>query len=72
MFAMGRPQHFDSGPIAEAIVATRLLANLNSDNTHELLEQAIAGESVITIAFHDIALIMTASVGRSHISSVVP
>jgi 3-oxochol-4-en-24-oyl-CoA dehydrogenase len=44
-----------SGPIAEAIVAVRLLAILNADNTSELLAQAIAGEAVITIAYHDVA-----------------
>ncbi|MCG8537840.1 MAG: acyl-CoA dehydrogenase family protein, partial [Pseudomonadales bacterium] len=42
-----------SGPIAETLVATRLLALV--DENSELLAKAIAGESVVTIAFQDIA-----------------
>ncbi|HTZ69960.1 MAG TPA: acyl-CoA dehydrogenase, partial [Acetobacteraceae bacterium] len=42
-----------SGPVAEAIVAARLLAVLGGDVA--LLEKAIAGEAVVTLAFHDIA-----------------
>jgi alkylation response protein AidB-like acyl-CoA dehydrogenase len=42
-----------SGPLAEALVATRLLGQVGGDAA--LLEQAIAGEAVVTIAMHDIA-----------------
>ena len=42
-----------SGPLAEALVATRLLGLLGGQD--ELLESAIGGESVITIAMQDIA-----------------
>ncbi|MET0193473.1 MAG: acyl-CoA dehydrogenase [Hyphomicrobiaceae bacterium] len=42
-----------SGPVAEALVAARVLAQLGG--AEDLLESAIAGESVVTIAFHDIA-----------------
>ena len=42
-----------SGPIAETLVATRLLALV--DENSELLARAISGESVVTIAFQDIA-----------------
>ena len=41
-----------SGPVAEAIVAARLLASLGAS---ELLERATAGEKITTIAFHDVA-----------------
>lgn len=42
-----------SGPLAEALVATRLLGVLGGAD--ELLESAIAGQSVVTIAMHDLA-----------------
>ncbi|VWX54088.1 acyl-CoA dehydrogenase [Novosphingobium sp. 9U] len=42
-----------SGPLAEALVAARLLGQLGG--AEELLESAIGGESLVTIAFHDIA-----------------
>jgi alkylation response protein AidB-like acyl-CoA dehydrogenase len=42
-----------SGPLAEAIVATRLLGRL--DPASPLLARAIAGEAVLTIALHDSA-----------------
>lgn len=43
-----------SGPIAETLVATRLLAKLAGDSQGDLLEQAIAGADVVTIAYQDI------------------
>jgi alkylation response protein AidB-like acyl-CoA dehydrogenase len=42
-----------SGPLAEALVATRLLAQLGEDGA--LLERAVSGDAVVTLAFHDIA-----------------
>lgn len=42
-----------SGPLAEAIVGARLLAVLGGQA--ELLDRAMAGTSVVTIAFHDVA-----------------
>ncbi|MFC0206340.1 acyl-CoA dehydrogenase [Novosphingobium soli] len=42
-----------SGPLAEALVAARLLGQLGGQE--DLLEQAIAGEAVVTIAMHDLA-----------------
>ncbi|WP_404480905.1 acyl-CoA dehydrogenase [Novosphingobium sp. BL-52-GroH] len=42
-----------SGPLAEALVATRLLGQLGGQD--DLLERAIGGEAVVTIALHDIA-----------------
>lgn len=44
-----------SGPIAEAVVAARLLATLDANKGGDLLERLIAGEAVVTIAYHDIA-----------------
>ncbi|MGR4864733.1 acyl-CoA dehydrogenase family protein [Caulobacter sp. LARHSG274] len=44
-----------SGPLAEALVAARLLAQLGSDQTADLLARALAGEAVVTLAFHDLA-----------------
>jgi 3-oxochol-4-en-24-oyl-CoA dehydrogenase len=42
-----------SGPLAEALVAARVLAQLGGAD--ETLEAAISGESVVTLAYHDIA-----------------
>jgi len=42
-----------SGPIAESLVATRLLGQLGGQET--LLGEAIGGEKVVTIALHDLA-----------------
>ena len=42
-----------SGPLAEALVAARLLAQLGGAT--ELLGPVLAGESVLTLALHDIA-----------------
>ena len=42
-----------SGPLAEALVATSLLARFGGQD--ELLENAIAGASVVSIAMHDVA-----------------
>jgi alkylation response protein AidB-like acyl-CoA dehydrogenase len=41
-----------SGPLAEMLVATRLLATLGGG---DLLEQALAGKAVLSLAFHDLA-----------------
>jgi len=42
-----------SGPLAETIVATRLLAVIGGAN--ELLEQALSGQAVVTLALHNIS-----------------
>ena len=42
-----------SGPLAEALVAARLLGQLGGDA--ELLGRVIAGEAVVSIALHDVA-----------------
>ncbi len=42
-----------SGPLAEALVANRLLGQLGGDA--DLLTRAMAGEAVVTLAMHDIA-----------------
>lgn len=42
-----------SGPLAEALVATRLLGQFGGQD--KLLESAIGGETVVTIAMHDLA-----------------
>lgn len=44
-----------SGPLAETIVAARLLGTLGADSQGALLEQVTSGQSVLTLAFHDIA-----------------
>ncbi|MVF13453.1 acyl-CoA dehydrogenase [Ketobacter sp. MCCC 1A13808] len=44
-----------SGPVAETLVATRLLALLGAESQAALLDDAMSGKSVVTIAFHDIA-----------------
>ncbi len=44
-----------SGPLAETLVAIRVLASLAGDAQADLLEQVLAGEKVITLALHDAA-----------------
>jgi len=44
-----------SGPLAETLVAARVLAALGGDTRAELLEELVAGQKVVVIAFHDIA-----------------
>ncbi len=44
-----------SGPLAEAIVAARLLAQLDPQNANGLRDAVASGESVLTIALHDVA-----------------
>ncbi len=44
-----------SGPLAESLVALRVLALLAADSQDELLQAALAGEKVISLALHDIA-----------------
>ncbi len=45
-----------SGPLAEALVANRLLAQLGGDAGAALLDRAASGAAVVSLAFHDIAL----------------
>ncbi len=42
-----------SGPLAETLVATRALALLAGDARDDLLQQVLAGDSVLTLAFAD-------------------
>jgi alkylation response protein AidB-like acyl-CoA dehydrogenase len=44
-----------SGPIAETLVAARLLALVGAERSGDLLSRVLAGESVIGLAFHDVA-----------------
>jgi 3-oxochol-4-en-24-oyl-CoA dehydrogenase len=44
-----------SGPIAETLVAARLLASLDSGVGGDLLKEVLSGQSVVTIALHDVA-----------------
>jgi alkylation response protein AidB-like acyl-CoA dehydrogenase len=44
-----------SGPVAETLVAARLLATLGGAGNSGLLERVTAGQAVVGIAFHDIA-----------------
>lgn len=43
-----------SGPIAETLVAARLLALLGAERAGDLLERVLAGRSVLGLAFHEI------------------
>jgi alkylation response protein AidB-like acyl-CoA dehydrogenase len=45
-----------SGPLAEALVAARLLAELGGDQALALLERVLSGAAVVSLAFHDIAV----------------
>jgi alkylation response protein AidB-like acyl-CoA dehydrogenase len=44
-----------SGPLAEALVAARLLAQFGGDAASDPFSQVLTGERVVTIALHDIA-----------------
>jgi len=44
-----------SGPLAEALVASRVVALLGGESQPELLEQIMTGEKLVTMAYHDIA-----------------
>ncbi len=44
-----------SGPLAEALVAARLLGQLGGEARTGLLEDVLAGNKVATLAFHDLA-----------------
>lgn len=44
-----------SGPLAETIVAARLLGQMGGSDTEALLARVLAGEAVATIALHDCA-----------------
>lgn len=43
-----------SGPIAETLVSTRLLALLSEDVNSDLLDKVVRGEAIISIAFKDV------------------
>lgn len=45
-----------SGPLAEALVAARLLAQLGGEQGDALLARAMSGEAVLTLALHDAAV----------------
>ena len=42
-----------SGPLAESLVAARLLARCVAESTTQLLDAVLAGEQVLTLALHD-------------------
>ncbi|MFM5906818.1 MAG: acyl-CoA dehydrogenase [Novosphingobium sp.] len=44
-----------SGPLAETLVANRVLSQLAADAQADLLGRAVGGEAVVTLALHDIA-----------------
>lgn len=43
-----------SGPLAETMVAARLLAQLGGDSVEPLLARVLSGDAVATLAFHDV------------------
>ncbi len=44
-----------SGPIAETLIAARLVAVLAGEDSADLLERIIGGDAVVSIALHDVA-----------------
>jgi alkylation response protein AidB-like acyl-CoA dehydrogenase len=44
-----------SGPIAETILTARLLAVLGGPERHDRLKRLLAGQCVVTLAYHDLA-----------------
>jgi len=44
-----------SGPLAETLVAARVLAQLGGESQAALLDRVASGEAVITLALHDVA-----------------
>ena len=45
-----------SGPLAETLVAARLLGTIGGDANRPLLDQLLLGETVVSLALHDVAL----------------
>jgi 3-oxochol-4-en-24-oyl-CoA dehydrogenase len=45
-----------SGPIAETLIAAALLARLGAGEHRGLLDRVLAGSSILTVAFHDVAV----------------
>jgi len=45
-----------SGPIAETVIAAALLAKLDTGEHRGLLDRVLAGQAVLSIAYHDIAV----------------
>jgi 3-oxochol-4-en-24-oyl-CoA dehydrogenase len=60
-----------SGPLAEALVAARLLGQLGGDAASELLERVIGGDAVCTVAFNDIAEIPRQIVSGGQVAEAV-
>jgi alkylation response protein AidB-like acyl-CoA dehydrogenase len=44
-----------SGPVAETLIATRLLATLAPGSNNDLLERVTTGQAIVSIALHDVA-----------------
>jgi len=60
-----------SGPLAETLAATRVLAVLGGDAHGELLNQVLAGEAVISLAFQDVATAPVQWVAGGAVASAV-
>lgn len=60
-----------SGPLAEALVALRLLASLDPADSCGLLQPALRGECVVSLALHDVSVQPQQVVGGGRIADVV-
>jgi alkylation response protein AidB-like acyl-CoA dehydrogenase len=60
-----------SGPLAEAIVAARLLAELDPEDRHVLRDAVATGDKVLTLALHDVAIKPEQLVAGGAIANVV-
>src|SRR5947209_2662102 len=60
-----------SGPLAEVLVAARLLGQFGGDSHGDLLGQVIAGETVASIALHDLAEQPTQWIGGGDVAEAV-
>ncbi|MDR7154202.1 alkylation response protein AidB-like acyl-CoA dehydrogenase [Sphingobium xenophagum] len=60
-----------SGPLAETLVAARMLALLGGDAATDLLGRVMAGEAVASIAFHDIATQPVQWIGGGQVAQAV-
>ncbi|MDR3417298.1 MAG: acyl-CoA dehydrogenase family protein [Nevskia sp.] len=58
-----------SGPIAEALIATRLLALFDGEG--ELLQRALAAQTVVSVAFHDVTMAPMQWVSGGAVADVV-
>ncbi|MCI4592049.1 acyl-CoA dehydrogenase [Sphingobium sp. BYY-5] len=60
-----------SGPLAEALVSARLLAQLGGDHAAGLLDQVMTGKAIASLAFEDVAVQPVQWIGGGQVAQAV-